>query len=73
MARTMVRGVMPCVFVVCNLDLAAALGLPYRALYGAGYLVGVNENFPVNVPRRAADRLDQATLRCAKILPCPRP
>ncbi len=49
----------PVLGVVGQLDLATPLRLGDRGVHRIGALVGVHDHAPVDVPRRAADRLDE--------------
>ena len=54
--------------VVGELHRAAAVGLVERALDRLGQLVGVHQHPAVDVPRGAADRLDQRRLAAQEAL-----
>src|SRR2546429_63221 len=54
--------------VVCELLLAAAVRLLERALDRLGQLVRVEQHLAVDVPRSAADRLDQRGLAAQEAL-----
>src|SRR3546814_18388109 len=45
--------------VIRLLLFATAAGLAQRALHAAGHAIGIEDHPPVDVARRAADRLDQ--------------
>src|SRR3546814_21088078 len=49
--------------VIRLLLFATAAGLAQRALHAAGHAIGIEDHPPVDVARRAADRLDQRRLR----------
>src|SRR3546814_3600830 len=54
--------------VIRLLLLAAAVGFAHRAFHAAGDAVGVEDDAAVDVPRGAADRLDEAGLAAQETL-----
>jgi len=62
------RGGDAVLLVVGELDRAAAIGLGDRGLHRLRLLVGIHQNRPLDVARRAADRLDQRGLAAQEAL-----